>query len=313
MPLPRTLPASWYTSDHLIDLARQYVFGRGWLFVCSVLAFARLESEASQFDFIGKSFFVLNDANVENCDHITAYYGCYTEVMDGLSESQRNSRLESLDKVTSYTTENGLFFVSHESNPVLWQEFYGPELQDIIKDFDFRHQVVRDKLTYHGLFSFLTYIDGYQECLHCAYAHPGFRDYLELEAYRVENFKNFSRHYSYEKGATDQEEGLFLYFFPSSTLSLYKGGLETFRCNPIDGNNCRLEFEYCFDGSDEEYKSFYQFARQVATEDQRLCEECQKNLKTGMYSKGVLNPEKENGVIYYQDVFRRRIMEGLGK
>ncbi|CAG8948817.1 hypothetical protein HYFRA_00001940 [Hymenoscyphus fraxineus] len=53
-------------------------------------------------------------------------------------------------------------------------------------------------------------------------------------------------------------------------------------------------------GTDEEFEEYFKFVRQVAIEDFELCEKAQKNLEAGVYGEGVLNPNKENGVSFYQ-------------
>lgn len=310
--LPSTLPASWYTSDRVVDLAREHIFNKGWMFVTPLVTFVEGDSPASQFDFIGNPFFVLNNVKDPYTTHnLTVYYGEYAKVVSGCAQEDIPQKLSQLDKVRSYTHPNGLLFVCHDKNGKSWEEFYGAELQEILKLHDFRKMQMRRRLVYGCKFNFITFIDGYQECLHCTYTHPGLKAILPLEAYKIENFQNFSRHHCYADNGVDDADGIFIYFFPNSALNFYKGGMSCFRVNPVDGNNSRMEFDYFFNGTDEEFEEYYKFARQVAEEDQDLCEACQKNLQVGMYHKGILNPNKENGVIFYQGIIRSRIMSGL--
>lgn len=53
-------------------------------------------------------------------------------------------------------------------------------------------------------------------------------------------------------------------------------------------------------GTDQEFEEYFKFVRQVAIEDFELCEKAQKNLEAGVYAEGILNPNKENGVSFYQ-------------
>lgn len=69
----------------------------------------------------------------------------------------------------------------------------------------------------------------------------------------------------------------------------------------------RMEFDYYFSGSEEEFEEYYKFVRQVAHEDFELCEKAQENLERGIYSEGILNPLKENGVAYYQQHVRELV------
>lgn len=58
--------------------------------------------------------------------------------------------------------------------------------------------------------------------------------------------------------------------------------------------------EFHHQGTDQEFEEYFKFVRQVAIEDFELCEKAQKNLETGVYAEGILNPNKENGVSFYQ-------------
>lgn len=140
-------------------------------------------------------------------------------------------------------------------------------------------------------------MDGYQECLHCPYAHPSFAKIYRFVSYRVLNRHNYSQHMA----ATDRpDDGLFLYFFPNSTLNLYGGGMSSFRAWPSeDPRRSTMDFDYYYhlapEGSDE-FETYFTFARTVAVEDHDLCEKTQENLDVGIYTEGILNPDKENGV-----------------
>jgi len=71
----------------------------------------------------------------------------------------------------------------------------------------------------------------------------------------------------------------------------------------------RMEFDYYHSGTKEEFDEYYKFVRQVALEDFELCEKAQWNLERGVYGEGILNPNKENGVVFYQ----RRVRECVYK
>lgn len=143
----------------------------------------------------------------------------------------------------------------------------------------------------------LTYrrVDGYQECLHCQYTHPSFSVYYPPTTYAVKDFHNFSQHVA---DPDKPDDGLFLYFFPNCTLNVYGGGMSSFRvCPTEDPNVTRMEFDYYHTtDSQEEFEKYFKFVRQVAMEDFELCEKAQENLRIGIYTEGILNPNKENGV-----------------
>ncbi len=148
-------------------------------------------------------------------------------------------------------------------------------------------------------------IDGYQECLHCEYTHPTFTKFYPPTFYSVTNHVNFSQHIA---DPTKPSDGLFLYFFPICTLNVYGGGMSSFRTLPSeDPGVSRMEFDYYHNGTEAEFEQYYKFVRQVALEDFELCERAQANLEAGVYGEGILNPVKENGVLFYQGRVREAV------
>ena len=71
----------------------------------------------------------------------------------------------------------------------------------------------------------------------------------------------------------------------------------------------RMEFDYYHSGTDAEFEEYFKFVRQVAMEDFELCEKAQENLERGVYGEGILNPVKENGVLFYQQRVRKLVWE----
>lgn len=137
-------------------------------------------------------------------------------------------------------------------------------------------------------------IDGYQECLHCKYTHPNFSKLYPTAFYKVHPHENFTQHIVDPDKPND---GLFLYFFPIYAMGVYGGGMNVMRACPAEDTSLtRMEFDYYHTGTDEEFEEYFKFVRQVAMEDFELCETAQANLRHGVYTEGVLNPEKENGV-----------------
>jgi hypothetical protein len=46
-------------------------------------------------------------------------------------------------------------------------------------------------------------------------------------------------------------------------------------------------------------------------QDYDLCVACQKNLNAGVYFAGALQPDKENGTLYYQSLVRKQVLAHL--
>lgn len=84
-----------------------------------------------------------------------------------------------------------------------------------------------------------------------------------------------------------------------------------FRVCPTDNPVItRMEFDYYHeeDSNSEAFETYFKFVRKVALEDYELCERAQMNLERGVYCQGVLNREKESGVIHYQQLLRQQVV-----
>ena len=93
-------------------------------------------------------------------------------------------------------------------------------------------------------------------------------------------------------------EGLcffFFFFFFFLARSIIHLWIPNFYPLP-DPNITRMEFDYYHQATGDEFEEYYKFVRQVAMEDFELCEKAQDNLTKGIYSEGILNPDKETGV-----------------
>ncbi|KAK7999515.1 hypothetical protein PG990_012115 [Apiospora arundinis] len=305
--LQKTLPASWYCSKPIYELERQSVFLQAWYLLGPVTRYA--DEKKVQYELAGVHF-VMERINDENKDH-----------------SFRVKDLATDQDLPHKLTRTGLLFVALSQDAPSFAEYY-PGLGDLTDRFDFTELPFRRTLSYKGRFNWKTMVDGYQECLHCQYTHRAFSALYPPEPYAVHNHGHFSRHIADPSKPLD--DGLFLYFFPSCTLNRYGGGMTSFRVCPNsppsssisdkeDGGGgddpevTRMEFDYYNLSDGEAFEDYFKFVRRVAVEDYELCEAAQANLAAGVYSQGLLNPAKENGVAHYQGLVRERVVREFKK
>ncbi|KAJ9640614.1 hypothetical protein H2204_003243 [Knufia peltigerae] len=291
MAIPTTLPASWYCHKPLHELERRAIFLRAWYFLGIITKFETgkdLVYEISQVSLLAKT-------------------------TTGFGDDEKEVRVfnQSTGKeVRTHRTRSGLVFTTISEEAPSFQEFF-PGLEELLNSYDLTKMPYRRSLSYPGKFNWKTMMDGFQECLHCQFAHPGLSRLYPPTFYRVENHHNWSRHFANPK---DNQDGLFLYFFPACTLNLYNGGMSSFRvCPDSSPGLSRMEFDYYNEVTGEKFKEYYKFVRQVANEDFDLCELAQTNLEKGVYTEGCLNPERENGVSYYQQIVYDMVMDQYEK
>ncbi|KAF8858673.1 Bet v1-like protein [Acephala macrosclerotiorum] len=284
--LTGTLPASWFCSAPLYEIERRAVFLKSWHFLGPVTRFQN-RSEAVKYEIAQVTIIVENKAPESdgmNIDGIVVY----------AEEKDR--------EIKSHFTPSGLVFATLSLEAPSFEEYFAG-LEELTNKVDFTKLPHRRSISYEGNFNWKTMIDGYQECLHCQYTHPSFSKFYPPTFYSVTNHSTFSQHIA---DPSKPNDGLFLYFFPICTLNVYGGGMSSFRTLPTENPGVsRMEFDYYHSGSEEEFTEYYKFVRQVALEDFELCEKAQQNLERGVYGEGILNPRKENGVVFYQ----RRVRE----
>ncbi|KIX04916.1 uncharacterized protein Z518_05787 [Rhinocladiella mackenziei CBS 650.93] len=286
MDATKTLPASWYCSQNLYQLEQRAVFFKAWYLVGAVPRFA-VDREV-EYEFAGVTVVVRHDGN-ENFE--------VTRKSDGLL-------------LPYHLTPTGLLFSAISPSAPPFEQWFPPSLVRLLSHYNFRRLPHRRSIKYPGRFNWKTMVDGYQECLHCQYTHRSFSVRYPPTFYEVHNHDTYSRHIS---DPAKPNDGLFLYFFPVCTLNLYGGGMSSFRVCPGEKvGETRMEFDYYFDdghGGTEEFEEYFRFVRKVAMEDFELCEVAQENLERGVYSQGVLNLVKESGVLHYQQLTRKMVVE----
>ena len=112
-------------------------------------------------------------------------------------------------------------------------------------------------------------------------------------------------------------EGLFyrgkwLWMWPNWTLSLFEGGMNTSRINPIGTKRTEQLYHFYFADLAPELddKRSDTIARNLAVvrEDFEICAKTHNNYESGNYSAGPLSPRHEQGVRYFQD----KVKESLG-
>ncbi|KAF5098053.1 hypothetical protein DV451_003565 [Geotrichum candidum] len=110
-------------------------------------------------------------------------------------------------------------------------------------------------------------------------------------------------------------DGLWMYLFPTNGINCYSPAWYSIRVVPITPTRTILQYDiYKKKGIEQaEIDDFVEFLQQVEIEDFDLCEATQKNLNTGVYSTGFLHPEKERGVLFYQNMVRDLVVSHLEK
>jgi choline monooxygenase len=100
--------------------------------------------------------------------------------------------------------------------------------------------------------------------------------------------------------------------WPNWTLSLFDGGMNTSRINPIATDRTEQLYHFYFadvsPALDESRSDTIERNLAVVREDYEICVSTHRNYAAGNYAAGPLSPRHEQGVHYFQ----QRVKESLG-
>jgi choline monooxygenase len=99
-------------------------------------------------------------------------------------------------------------------------------------------------------------------------------------------------------------QGRWLWMWPNWTLSLFDGGMNTSRINPLAAGKTQLIYRFYFSDTSPATEDARQqtIAANIAVieEDFAVCLATHQNYQSGLYSPGPLSPRHERGVEYFQ-------------
>lgn len=155
------------------------------------------------------------------------------------------------------------------------------------------------------------YTDNFVEGYHIPGIHPKFFAAINFEEFKTTAHKGFIRM------TAPPREGLFyrgkwLWMWPNWTLSLFEGGMNTSRINPVGTRQTEQMYHFYFadlnPALDENRSDTIARNLAVVREDYEICVATHRNYEAGNYSAGPLSPRHEQGVHYFQE----RVKESLG-
>jgi choline monooxygenase len=162
-----------------------------------------------------------------------------------------------------------------------------------------------ERMSYDIGCNWKTYVDNYLEGYHVPHVHPTLNAILDYRNYTT----TLSAWHSLQSSPLDSApdaygsgEALYYFIYPNTMLNILTGRLQTNRVLPLPGNRCRVEFDFLY--RDMPLANDRDFSDVVQQEDIRICEDVQRNLDSGSYQSGPLNPTRESGVAHFQALLR---------
>ncbi len=187
------------------------------------------------------------------------------------------------------------------------------QLGDLVKELEDEpietYQPVRsERMEFNA--NWKIYTDNFVEGYHIPGIHPAFHAAIDFERFST------TAHDGLVRMTAPPREGLFyrgkwLWMWPNWTLSLFEGGMNTSRINPLDHQRTELIYHFYFADTASNARAHHDdtIARNldVVREDFGICLETHRNYELGSYTPGPLSPRHEQGVAYFQQRIRNVI------
>ena len=157
------------------------------------------------------------------------------------------------------------------------------------------------------------YVDNYLEGYHVPHIHPELNRMLDYRSYST----TCARWSSLQHSPLESTEALYgsgeaLYWFvwPNIALNVLPARVQVNSVLPLQDDRCRVVFDYYYPAdADPEalsavHASDHGFSDLVQVQDVGMCETVQRNLASGSYVAGRLNPLRESGVHHFHELLR---------
>jgi phenylpropionate dioxygenase-like ring-hydroxylating dioxygenase large terminal subunit len=180
----------------------------------------------------------------------------------------------------------------------------------------------RERRTYDMRANWKIVVENYLECYHCAVAHKGLANLIDLKAYTFTPQRYCSTQRgplkSSAKARADAacflkgdggQEGSYNYLWPNFMVNLYPGGgsASTNIILPVAPDRTLAVYDFYFEEGMPEAAAMVAFIDQVQQEDVVLCESVQRGFSSGLCEQGRLMLQYESGIQH----FERLVFEAL--
>jgi choline monooxygenase len=210
----------------------------------------------------------------------------------------------------SVATWRGLLFVAIE--PALTLEEQLGDLPEEVAEYPMEDYAAGETERFEFGANWKTYTDNFVEGYHVPGIHPAFSKVIEFDRFETVARRGMVRMTAPQRGGSIYG-GKWLWAWPNWTLSIFPGGMNTSRINPLGVGRTELVYHFYF--ADRSAATEAVRRRTIDTncaivrEDFGICEHTQRNYASGAYQPGPLSPRHERSVAYFQG----RVVETLAQ
>ena len=340
-----TLAYRWYVDPDVLALERERVFSGTWQYAGDV---GRIDEPGSYFtcragdvpivavrDRAGELRAFVNVcrhrgaevvAGEGHCTTLQCHYHAWTYGLDGaLRAAPRSDAAPGFDRTAlglrsaALDTWGPFIFVNADADAAPLGETLG-ELPEIVRSGG----VDVDALEFYGRFDYgldanwKVAVENYLECYHCAVAHPGFSEVVDVspDAYRLEARATFASHFAQarRRGEDGDVDGQFHLIWPNIKVNVMPGraNLSIGPIFPAGPERAEGYLNYFFaPGADAEWiEQHMALDGLVGAEDRVLVESVQRGMRSRAFDHGHLLLPGEELIAEFQQWVATRLGGG---
>jgi choline monooxygenase len=331
-PMPRNLAPRYYTEPGLYEAERQAIFRRHWHMVGPAAQVATPGAYLA-VELAGWKLFLLRDREgtlrafhnvcrhrgaplfaegTGQCEVLRCPYHLW--VYDHAGKLRKTPwfgdepdfRLEdwSLQQI-SVALWRGLLFVAIEPGEALEAQL--GDLPEEVAEFPMENftAVATERFEFRA--NWKTYTDNFVEGYHVPGIHPAFSKVIVFDGFETVAKRGLVRMTAPQRDGSIYG-GKWLWAWPNWTLSVFPGGMNTSRINPIAHDRTELVYHFYFADTSEAGETGRRRTIDtncgIVREDFGICEHTQRNYASGAYVPGPLSPRHEQSVAYFQQRVR---------
>ncbi|KAK3691162.1 hypothetical protein LTR37_018816 [Vermiconidia calcicola] len=341
----RALPSNWYTSPDMYELERRAIFSRKWQLITHKVRLSQ-PGDWLKYDIAGFQFVLCcdRDGKINGfhnvCRHRAfpvvlgdegqskifscKYHGWSYSLNGKLAKAPGYQELDGFQKekngllpIHVHIDYNGFIWVNldgKQTPEVAWEDDHADiDRQERYKDFNFDNYIFDHVWHMDGAYNWKILADNYNECYHCATAHPDIGALANLETYSVDTKASQIIH---DPATTEEQRkaGLVVastYYFPNVSTNVTPHFFMIQRFVPSGPKSSQMRYEVYRNknSTEEEFQLVNKIYKRIMSEDKYLCNLAQKNLDAGVFVNGEMHPRLEKGPLYFQRKVRDTVTE----
>jgi len=193
----------------------------------------------------------------------------------------------------------GLLFIAIDPEHELLDQL--GDLPEEVAEFPIESYAPVEQHRFDARTNWKTYTDNFVEGYHIPGIHPGFLKTIDFARFETVARNGLVRMTSPQKDGSFYG-GKWLWMWPNWTLSIFPGGMNTSRINPvaIDATEILYQFHFADTAAEDVQRRTIDGTCAIVREDFQICEQTQANYLSGAYRPGPLSPRHEQSVAYFQ-------------